>query len=564
MRRYFKYALIFSFLTVLFLFTASFLFFNLVAEAGLSQVESRHIFDMDGYAWSDFIGWIDFQPESGGVEVGLDGSIEGYAWSEHIGWIDFNPSGPYPDNPDYSARVDMDGYLEECDENNICGWARAVAGGEYDDGWDGWIKMGPGAGYGVEIHSYIKDEIIDYGEVKLFTTFIVDEEKSISFEGPPSYDPYDIPGYNDGESPIIEIESNSVEKIEIEIEDEEEDELGLSFKGNLLLLGIADSVDAYFKYWYLDENDEPQKSFTDKKRIDSEGEFEIIVCCLSELKEQETYYFQAVGEPRLSGDSELRGSAWGANILGSIAFSCRNQNICDQYDYRVTTDFIPKRPTLDPEVINGDYCNQSRPVVFINFNYDSYFDVEAGEYDWRVVNRDTGETVIDPGSGVVGDGFMIEDELEFDTDYRLEIQATDKYGIRSEKYEKNFRTRIRYPVVSYDFSPPEPYADEVVEFMDRTEYHDWEDSENRDGEIILRWIFEDAHHPEKEGPRSQYETVKNELKKDGYLEVDLEVEARIRGETGDYILQTCNVEADSDRIINVIPELPDWEETGPF
>ena len=87
-----------------------------------------------------------------GVDINSDtGAFSGYAWSSNIGWIDFDPAGPYPDLPDYSARVDLT-------NGQVSGWARALAGMDADDGWDGWIKLrkGPtdsGPDYGVSINT---------------------------------------------------------------------------------------------------------------------------------------------------------------------------------------------------------------------------------------------------------------------------------------------------------------------------------------------------------------------------------------------------------------------------
>ena len=78
----------------------------------------------------------------------LNGLFSDYAWSENIGWIQFNPAGPYPAAPNYSACLDLTGAGQACDgigDNNVGGWARALA---YGGGWDGWIKL-RGTNYGV-------------------------------------------------------------------------------------------------------------------------------------------------------------------------------------------------------------------------------------------------------------------------------------------------------------------------------------------------------------------------------------------------------------------------------
>ncbi len=107
--------------------------------------------NVSGFAWSENIGWINFNNTSGGgaVNYGVNidpatGNLSGFAWSENIGWISFAPAGPYPEAPDYSAKLDTT-------TNGVTGWARACAGAANADctgganplagGWDGWIKM---------------------------------------------------------------------------------------------------------------------------------------------------------------------------------------------------------------------------------------------------------------------------------------------------------------------------------------------------------------------------------------------------------------------------------------
>lgn len=117
---------------------------------------------MTGWAWSENIGWISFNskncdankdgqsdgtpsgcPAAGtpmtqyGVTRQSNGDLTGYAWSEHIGWIKFDPSGPYPGSPNRSARVPNVGAAS--------GWFRAIAS---DASWDGWMKFDSGGNYG--------------------------------------------------------------------------------------------------------------------------------------------------------------------------------------------------------------------------------------------------------------------------------------------------------------------------------------------------------------------------------------------------------------------------------
>lgn len=114
---------------------------------------------LSGWAWSDNIGWVSLScdnPESPvcttsdyKVTVDSNGNLLGWAWSDNIGWIKFNPSGPYPESPNYSAKIangKLQGWIRACGAtiNNDCDSASR------NDGWDGWIKLS-GADYGLII-----------------------------------------------------------------------------------------------------------------------------------------------------------------------------------------------------------------------------------------------------------------------------------------------------------------------------------------------------------------------------------------------------------------------------
>jgi len=103
---------------------------------------------VSGWAWSETIGWISSncinQDTCATIDYGVDIDVNdkfiGFAWSENIGWIDFAPAGPYPEIPNYSAKMIAN--------NQVSGWVRALA---YGGGWDGWIKMSDG-NYGVSLN----------------------------------------------------------------------------------------------------------------------------------------------------------------------------------------------------------------------------------------------------------------------------------------------------------------------------------------------------------------------------------------------------------------------------
>jgi len=86
---------------------------------------------VEGHAWSDNIGWINFD----GVELGLDtGIFSGYAWSDNIGWISFNENDLI-NCPSGKCRAEMD-----LETKNITGWAKTLTANG-DHSWDGWISL---------------------------------------------------------------------------------------------------------------------------------------------------------------------------------------------------------------------------------------------------------------------------------------------------------------------------------------------------------------------------------------------------------------------------------------
>ena len=107
--------------------------------------------ELFGWAWSDTIGWISMNcanlDECGTSNYVVrripnplnpsDGQLVGYAWSEHIGWIQFGGLSPTPPGAGQANLMSIEG-------NTVAragGWARALAGQNFDDGWDGWILL---------------------------------------------------------------------------------------------------------------------------------------------------------------------------------------------------------------------------------------------------------------------------------------------------------------------------------------------------------------------------------------------------------------------------------------
>jgi hypothetical protein len=105
---------------------------------------------LSGDAWSDNIGWIDFQCPN--VVVQNDGTITGAAWAnpsddvagtQNIGWISFNAAD--------TASCGTGG--AKITGTALSGWAKAISAD--NNGWDGCIRLsgtaGDGSSYGITL-----------------------------------------------------------------------------------------------------------------------------------------------------------------------------------------------------------------------------------------------------------------------------------------------------------------------------------------------------------------------------------------------------------------------------
>jgi hypothetical protein len=113
-----------------------------------SNTSSNH------YAYGENIGWIDFNPTGGSVQVG-DNGLTGYAWAENVGWIKLGNDNapPYLNTTSSNWGVVNDGY------GNLSGYA-------YGENI-GWINFDPtfsGTDYGVKIDTSGDFSGYAYGE----------------------------------------------------------------------------------------------------------------------------------------------------------------------------------------------------------------------------------------------------------------------------------------------------------------------------------------------------------------------------------------------------------------
>lgn len=82
--------------------------------------------NLAGYIWEENIGWINLDPDYGGVINDGTGLLSGYAWSENTGWINFNPVVAGDPNH-YGVTIDTEGDFDGWAYGENIGWIHLQA-----------------------------------------------------------------------------------------------------------------------------------------------------------------------------------------------------------------------------------------------------------------------------------------------------------------------------------------------------------------------------------------------------------------------------------------------------
>lgn len=121
--------------------------FTYSGKSAKAQVTS---YDLNGAAWSDFIGWISFNCATdttvpcntvGNYKTTADsnGRLRGYAWSYNLGWVSFQDAdvSGCPTSP-CTPTIDLSG---ASNQKRVTGYGRVLSGVGRTDGFDGWIEL---------------------------------------------------------------------------------------------------------------------------------------------------------------------------------------------------------------------------------------------------------------------------------------------------------------------------------------------------------------------------------------------------------------------------------------
>jgi hypothetical protein len=142
---------LFAAVAVVALVSSAFLVLKDISTAPpFARAQSASLGCLSGDAWSDNVGWIDFQCSN--VTVQNDGTVTGAAWANpsddvagtnNIGWISFNAAD--------TASCGTGG--AKIAGTALSGWAKAISAD--NNGWDGCISLSgtadDGSSYGVTL-----------------------------------------------------------------------------------------------------------------------------------------------------------------------------------------------------------------------------------------------------------------------------------------------------------------------------------------------------------------------------------------------------------------------------
>lgn len=182
------------------------MFFAGIVGVGVTYAQSGTV-ELEGYAWSDGIGWISLNCKTGSptasdicgisnykVTVGTGGALSGYGWSDNLGWIKFGGLSGFPSggtNATYdSVTGKISGFARFCsglNGSNYFSINNSCSGSARTDGWDGWLSLsGTTPNYGVTVASNglfsgfaWGDSVVgwvDFSAVKLSTSIVAPSE----------------------------------------------------------------------------------------------------------------------------------------------------------------------------------------------------------------------------------------------------------------------------------------------------------------------------------------------------------------------------------------------------
>jgi hypothetical protein len=316
-------------------FAFLFLFAFLIYPSNGALASGCSATNVQGYAWSDNIGWISFSclneyAVGVGVDYGVNlnkstGILTGQAWSDSVGWISFD-SADLAGCPSGACEAKIS-------SGSATGWAKVVSEGE-------WISL---SGTAVDLTEYGVDFI--YPD---FSGYAWGDKTAgwISFNCADA----GVCASSDYKVEVTTTQINIKTDSAVVSYDSATDIATIELQGRLTGLGVSPDVDVWFE-WGATEGTMTQDVST-IQTVTTEGEFSAKITINSPVA-GDIYYFRAAGEDA-SGEvygltktfslltcnyNNIRGYAWSDNV-GWISFSCLNEyNVGEGVDYGVNFSY---------------------------------------------------------------------------------------------------------------------------------------------------------------------------------------------------------------------------------
>ncbi len=146
---------------------------------------------LTGFIWAENIGWINLDPNDDDPNTGVSndgaGNLSGFAWGENVGWINFDPNVPSDAN-DYGVTIDFDGNFDGYAWGENIGWINFNSADLFDYGVlackvnftdlgnfvDDWLKSAPSLPGDLDDTNDV--DFLDYGMfAELWLTYCPDD-----------------------------------------------------------------------------------------------------------------------------------------------------------------------------------------------------------------------------------------------------------------------------------------------------------------------------------------------------------------------------------------------------
>ena len=136
--------------------------------------------NLTGFIWAENIGWINLDPNDSDPNTGIAnddaGNLSGFAWGENVGWLNFDPNVPGDPNQ-YGVTIDSEGNFDGWAWGENVGWIHFRFRSVYTVDFERfanfavqWLKTG----VGLEADLY-EDGIVNWHDLRVFTDYWLDE-----------------------------------------------------------------------------------------------------------------------------------------------------------------------------------------------------------------------------------------------------------------------------------------------------------------------------------------------------------------------------------------------------